>query len=796
MNSLLQTLYLTPEFRRGVYSLSPAELHLPTAACPEPEPDSQRQILIALQDLFARMQGDDIEATDTQELTSSFGADFNVNQQEDLQELKVILMDSLASELEGTSARELLPSLFQGVYQNQIVVDPCDALPDGFTRNLADEVFTDVFVQVSGSHTLEAALRAKVTFDDLSGANQWACDEAGGVKVDANKGVSFKRLPQLLCFTLMRFEMNWMADPPTRSKITDDMAFPLELDMAPFTRGLRADGSEISAAPADTGTVTAPLVGMLYDLSAVVVHEGGAYGGHYHVYVRDTANEGRHNGQAGAKTDDDDAYGGSRSQMEFSADYPSASQGSWFNFNDAIVTPVSVDKLRSTFGGSSCAYMLVYRKRELTSSAGGLVSLAPPIILPPHLSEPAEIRRIALGRKRAEYEDALHSVNVEVHLPSSLLSDHETGLLRVLMNEEPSAGEGEGADPRSSHVETTEDEQLAAAIAISMGEAAPSTSLLPSPTCSTKSVSLTMDSRWSVQQVREEISGVICSMDRSKFSRDDAMLYEAVSSRTDWSLEPMMFVHQYAYVCNAETDSGSQGHSSIRGHLEKNRGVTAHVLAWVPPSRWPGDPACADPVATWVTRRETARPIQLSIAQLMDTAAENEEEEEIDESTTAPADGGSQKSFRPPSQVEKLEHGVLLTAPYLDMHTLLLKIQEKTGIEPHNQLLLCVRQGYQKRVVAGQNAVGTRENLAECDGRISTLIESGVLSDEAELTVEIKQAGWRPRGGGILSLAERAKAERDRIDLIHVFCEDAMLAGGVFRNDIAMPKGAPRSFSL
>eukprot|EP01043_Picozoa_sp_COSAG02_P038154 COSAG02_NODE_2922_length_7745_cov_5.498431_1_plen_434_part_00 len=433
MNSLLQTLYMTPEFRRGVYSLSPAELHLPTPECPEPEPDSQRQILIALQDLFARLQGDDIEATDTEELTSSFGAGFNVNQQEDLQELKVILMDSLASELEGTSARELLPALFQGVYQNQIVVDPCDALPNGFTRNLADEVFTDVFVQVSGAHTLEAALRAKVTFDDLSGPNQWACDEAGGVKVDANKGVSFKRLPQLLCFTLMRFEMNWMVDPPTRSKITDHMAFPLELDMAPFTRGLRADGSEITSVLTDTSTVDVPMVVMLYDLSAVVVHEGGAYGGHYHVYVRDVTSEGGDISQAEAKTDNGSADAGSSSQMELDADDTwrdpaSPSQGSWFNFNDATVTRVSADKLRSTFGGSSCAYMLVYRKREPKPSPGGLPSFSPPIVLPPHLSEPAEIRRVALARKRAEYEDALHSLNVEIHLPSSLLSDHETGL--------------------------------------------------------------------------------------------------------------------------------------------------------------------------------------------------------------------------------------------------------------------------------------------------------------------------------------------------------------------------------
>lgn len=431
MNSLLQALYMTPEFRCGVFSLSPAELHLPTPECPEPEPDRQRRILIALQDLFARMQADDIEATDTQELTSSFGEGFNVNQQEDLQELKVILMDSLASELDGTSARDLLPSLFQGVYQNQIVVDPCDPLPDGFTRTLADEVFTDVFVQVRGAHTLETALRAKVTFDDLSGANQWACDEAGGVKVDANKGVSFKQLPQLLCFTLMRFEMDWMADPPTRSKITDEIAFPLELDMAPFTRGRRADGTEIAGA--EQGTIAAPLVAMLYDLAAVVVHEGGAHGGHYHVYVRDVANEG-HGEDRGQTHTDADGHPIDTSQMDLDTESSweeASSPGSWFNFNDATVTRVSVDKLRSTFGGSSCAYMLVYRKRELAPSATGSSPSLSPINLPPHLLESIEIRRVALERQRAEYEDALHSVQLEVHLPSSLLSDHETGLCVV-----------------------------------------------------------------------------------------------------------------------------------------------------------------------------------------------------------------------------------------------------------------------------------------------------------------------------------------------------------------------------
>lgn len=362
----------------------------------------------------------------------------------------------------------------------------------------------------------------------------------------------------------------------------------------------------------------------------------------------------------------------------------------------------------------------------------------------------------------------------------------------MITDDDPSMREAERT-VTETQAEMTEDEQLAAAIAISMGEVAPPVQPSPSFGSTTRAVALTVDSRWSEETLRQEISHAFSSMDTSKLATDDTMLYEAVCSNSDWRLEPMMFAHQYAYVGSAETGSNAEDLGSCAGHLEKSRGMTAHALAWLPPPKWP-DPACVDPIATWVTRRESARPMKLSIAQLMDTTAENEEEETTEESHE-PEGSAPQKVVGRPSRVERLEHGVLLSAPYLDVHTLLLKIQEKTGIEPRNQLLLCVRQGFQKSFATGQDGVGAKENLAECAGRISGLIESGVISDEAELTVEVKQAGWRA-GGGKLSLAERAKAERDRVDLIHVFCDDIVLATELHSSDIAMPKGAFRTHLL
>jgi uncharacterized UBP type Zn finger protein len=242
MNSLLQVLYLTPEFRRAVYALTPQELGLPTPECPKPTV-RPRQILIALQQLFATMQSEDVATTETTELTNAFGwgGSSAVYQQHDLQELKDLLMDALQHELAGTTAAHVLAGLFHGTYANTIVVDQCEALPKGLTRRLADESFADVHLAMAGSafggggglppgvdDSLEAALERKVTFELLDGANQYDCAEAGG-KVDAQKGVVFAKLPPVLSFTLLRFEMNWALDPPGRSKARAAAAATLPL---------------------------------------------------------------------------------------------------------------------------------------------------------------------------------------------------------------------------------------------------------------------------------------------------------------------------------------------------------------------------------------------------------------------------------------------------------------------------------------------------------------------------------------------------------------------------------------
>ena len=67
----------------------------------------------------------------------------------------------------------------------------------------------------------------------------------------------------------------------------------------------------------------------VYDLYAILIHQGGAFGGHYFAYIK------------------------------------SFEDGQWYNFNDSTVSKISQSDITNTFGGSNgtnTAYMLLYTR--------------------------------------------------------------------------------------------------------------------------------------------------------------------------------------------------------------------------------------------------------------------------------------------------------------------------------------------------------------------------------------------------------------------------------------------------
>ena len=115
MNSLLQSLYMTPEFRQAVYEM-------PLETCVEKQKDS---ICFQLQCLFANMQLSDQSCVETKGLTQSFGwAGAEAFEQHDVQELCRVLFDELESRLKGTNADQLIKDLFEGHMDSYVVFPP------------------------------------------------------------------------------------------------------------------------------------------------------------------------------------------------------------------------------------------------------------------------------------------------------------------------------------------------------------------------------------------------------------------------------------------------------------------------------------------------------------------------------------------------------------------------------------------------------------------------------------------------------------------------------------------------
>jgi len=111
MNSLLQSLYMTPEFRDGVYNI-------PVETNSDKQKDS---ICFQLQSLFACMQLTDKSSIETKALTQSFGwTGAEAFQQHDVQELCRVLFDELESRLKGTQKETLIKDLFQGCMESYV----------------------------------------------------------------------------------------------------------------------------------------------------------------------------------------------------------------------------------------------------------------------------------------------------------------------------------------------------------------------------------------------------------------------------------------------------------------------------------------------------------------------------------------------------------------------------------------------------------------------------------------------------------------------------------------------------
>ncbi|XP_035426066.1 ubiquitin carboxyl-terminal hydrolase 40 isoform X3 [Cygnus atratus] len=445
LNSLLQTLLFTPEFREALFSLGPEELGTLDDIN---KPDAKVRIIpLQLQRLFAQLLLLDQQAASTTDLTESFGWNSN------------------------------------------------------------EEDFLDLTVAVKGVAGLEEALwNMYVEEECFENENLYRCGACDKL-VEASKSAKLRKLPPFLTISLLRFNFDF--EKCERYKETSCYTFPIQINLRPFCEQTEMDDSEY-----------------MYELFSVIIHKGGCYGGHYHVYIKDVDELGnwqlqededrliehkalRENENAketenplavlkGILSEEESKqipvdqlgqkllekkkvswnkkyrkqYGALRKYLQnhpqifqFSPDknkvglkekyklpFQSDSQGldlqspsqkndiqwnlekmstrlrdisvgcHWFDLNDSKVQPIKEEDIEQQFQGKESAYMLFYRKLQLKRPPEARGN--PRYQIPEHLLNEMNAANTELQKMRAERDSANNGIDLHLHLSSCYKFDN------------------------------------------------------------------------------------------------------------------------------------------------------------------------------------------------------------------------------------------------------------------------------------------------------------------------------------------------------------------------------------
>jgi len=222
LNGLLQTLFMTPEFRRAVlawpYHLKDGELE-------------EQCIPLQLQRLFGLLQLSKNKAVDTVALTKSFDWDSSdVFQQQDVQELTRVLFDALEESFKGTEAENMIDLLYAGELIDYIRCIDVDYSSERTDKFLDFSVAIVPFGSDKPMHSLSECIEMFLQPEILDGDNKYYAEKFDK-KVDAIKGLKFGKLPTILSVQLKRFVYDFTGPSVVQKKLNDEVKFPMILDM-------------------------------------------------------------------------------------------------------------------------------------------------------------------------------------------------------------------------------------------------------------------------------------------------------------------------------------------------------------------------------------------------------------------------------------------------------------------------------------------------------------------------------------------------------------------------------------
>ncbi|XP_063646957.1 ubiquitin carboxyl-terminal hydrolase 40 isoform X10 [Pan troglodytes] len=391
LNSLLQTLHFTPEFREALFSLGPEELGLFED---KDKPDAKVRIIpLQLQRLFAQLLLLDQEAASTTDLTDSFGWTSNEEmRQHDVQELNRILFSALETSLVGTSGHDLINRLYHGTIVNQIVCKEC--------KNVSErqEDFLDLTVAVKNVSGLEDALWNMYVEEEVFDCDNLyhcgTCDRlVKAAKEEKSKpDVNLKDLqseeeidhPLIILKAILLEENNLIPVDQLGQKLLKKIGISwnkkYRKQHGPLRKFLQLH-SQIFLLSSDESTVR------LLKNSSLQAESDFQRNDQQIFKMLPPESPGLNN---------------------------SISCPHWFDINDSKVQPIREKDIEQQFQGKESAYMLFYRKSQLQRPPEARAN--PRYGVPCHLLNEMDAANIELQTKRAECDSANNTFELHLHL--------------------------------------------------------------------------------------------------------------------------------------------------------------------------------------------------------------------------------------------------------------------------------------------------------------------------------------------------------------------------------------------
>ena len=249
LNSFLQSMFMTPEFRSSVLKFNYIYNKFgPKKDC----------IPFQLEKLFARLQLKLRSAEETNDLITSFGwTQVQASEQNDIQELYHVLFDAISFTNE-----KYINDLFQSILSTNIKCKECGNISSH------DEIYIDFSLPIKKNkiviNTLEKSFECFFEKEELIKDNQYKCEKCNK-KVDAEKFFEIKQLPKILLIALNRFEYDY--NKGIKKKINTPITIPDKINKIGNLDNLN------------------------YDLYGIIIHSGGAMSGHYFSLLKNFEND-------------------------------------------------------------------------------------------------------------------------------------------------------------------------------------------------------------------------------------------------------------------------------------------------------------------------------------------------------------------------------------------------------------------------------------------------------------------------------------------------------------------------